>query len=92
MWSVLTIIAYFALALIIPTVWMARNVRRRTAGERRVTCPRDGAPSLVQLDSWFAVRMHALGNPELLVAQCSRWPQYAGCAQDCRGEMATRGS
>ncbi len=91
MWSVLTIIGYFVLALIIPTVWMAVNVRRRSAGDRRVSCPRDGAASLIKLDSYYAVRMHALGNPELLVGECSRWPLYAGCDQACRGELATRG-
>ena len=91
MWSVLTIIGYFVLALVIPTAWMALSARRGAAGERRVVCPRDGAPSLVKLDSWYAVRMRALGNPELLVGQCSRWPGYAGCGQECRSEMATRG-
>jgi hypothetical protein len=91
MWSVFTIIGYFVLALVIPTAWMALSVRRRTAAERRVLCPRDGVSSLVKLDSWYAVRMHALGNPELLVGQCSRWPGYAGCGQECREEMATRG-
>jgi hypothetical protein len=91
MGSVFPIIAYFLLALIVPTMWMALSVRRRTAGERRVVCPRDGMPSLIQLDSWHAVRMHALGNPELLVGRCSKWPRYAGCGQECRDEMTTRG-
>ena len=91
MWPVLAFIGYLVLALAIPTIWMALSVLRRTTPERRVLCPRDGSPSLVKLDSWYAVRMHALGNPELLVGRCSRWPARAGCGQGCRAEMATRG-
>jgi hypothetical protein len=87
MWSVYTIIGYFLLALLIPTVWMALSVRRRTRGQHRVICPGDGAPALVRLDRWHAVRMHALGNPELLVAGCSRWPERARCEQGCRESL-----
>jgi hypothetical protein len=91
MWPVYKIIGYFLLALAIPIAWMALSVRSRTRGQRRVACPRDGVPSLIKLDSWYAVRMHAAGNPELLVGECSRWPQLAGCAQQCRAQLVIPG-
>ncbi len=91
MWPVLAFIGYLVLALAIPTIWMAASVLRKTAAERSVLCPRDGVSSRVKLNSCYAVRMHALGNPELLVAQCSRWPQYGGCGQECLAEVITRG-
>jgi hypothetical protein len=91
MWSVYTIIGYFLLALAIPIAWMTISVRLKTRGARRVTCPQDGRVALVELDSWHAVKMHALGNPELLVRECQRWPASRGCDQECREQMATRG-
>ena len=91
MWSVYTIIGYFLLALLIPIAWMTLSVRLRTRGARRVTCPCDGRMSLVELDSWHAIKMHTLGNPELLIRECQRWPALGGCAQECRGQLATRG-
>jgi hypothetical protein len=36
------------------------------------------------------MRMHALGNPELLVRQCTRWPEYGGCGQECRQQIGVR--
>ena len=91
MLPVFAFIAYLLLALAIPTVWMALSVRRRTAGELSVVCPRAGSQALVKLDTCYAVRMHALGNPELLVTDCSRWPGLAGCGQECREELSNRG-
>jgi hypothetical protein len=92
MWSVYTIIGYFLLALLIPTCWMALSVRRRVRGTREVRCPQDGRRSIIELDTWYAVRKHALGDPELLVARCSQWPRRSGCGQGCRDDVATPGS
>jgi hypothetical protein len=91
MWSVYTIIGYFLLAIAIPIAWMMVSVRLRTRGARRVICPRDGRAALIELDSWYAVKMHARGNPELLVRECQRWPALGGCRQECREQIATRG-
>lgn len=92
MWSVYTIIGYFLLALVIPACWMALSVRRRTRAIREAWCPRDGMRTAIQLDTWYAVRKHALGDPEFRVVRCSKWPRYAGCGQECRDEIVTPGS
>jgi hypothetical protein len=44
----------------------------------------------VGMDPWYAIRMHARGNPELLVLQCTRWPEYGGCEQNCREQIGVR--
>ena len=38
-----------------------------------VSCPRNGA--------FAAVNLHGGDRPQVM--RCSRWPEYAGCAQDC---------
>jgi hypothetical protein len=90
MWSVYTVIAYFILALAIPIGIAGWTIWRKTRASRRVSCPRDGAVSAVGLDPWYAMRMHLLGNPEVLVRQCTRWPEHGGCRQDCRAQIGVR--
>ena len=87
MWAVYTVIAYFVLALIIPIVWASAGTWRRARLARQVTCPESGAPAAVMLDPWFAVRMHALGNDELRVRKCVRWPSCAGCGRNCLEQL-----
>jgi hypothetical protein len=90
MWSVYTVIAYFVLALTIPIGIAALTIWKKTRASRPVACPRDGLTASVGLDPRYAMRMHALGNPELLVRQCTRWPEYGGCGQECRQQIGVR--
>jgi len=90
MWSVYTVIGYFVLALLIPIGIAASTIWRKTRASRRVACPRDGGSASVGLDPWYAMRMHARRNPELLVLQCTRWPEYGGCEQNCREQIGVR--
>jgi hypothetical protein len=89
MWVAYTIIAYFVLALLVPAAWALARTWRRTRTSRQVTCPSFGAPVLVTLDPWYAVRMHALGNYELRVMNCTRWPEERDCGQECLARTAT---
>jgi hypothetical protein len=87
MWRVFLVIGYFALALLIPLTWMAVSVWRKARRPRAVVCPDNGSVSIVGLDSWHAVRMHALGNPEPFIERCSLWRDGAVCEQDCREQL-----
>ena len=87
MWVVYTVMAYFLLALLIPVAWASARTWQRARVSRRVTCPEGGTASLVMLDPWFAVRMHALGNGELRVRDCARWPERGGCSRECLGQL-----
>ncbi|SPE33431.1 hypothetical protein SBA3_20022 [Candidatus Sulfopaludibacter sp. SbA3] len=89
MWSVFTVIAYFVLALLIPIGWALGRVWRRTRVSRQVTCPALSAPTLVTLDPWYAVRMHARGDNELRVADCGRWPERRDCNRECLTQIGT---
>jgi hypothetical protein len=90
MWVVSFFVSYLALALIIPTCWALAPVWRRARHSRRVDCPGSAHVAMVDLDPWYAVRMSALGNPELRVKDCSRWPERSRCGQDCLVSLRTQ--
>jgi hypothetical protein len=89
MWVVYTFISYLILALLVPTVWALWPTWRRARIFRHVTCPAASAPALVTLDAWYAVRMHTLGNNELRVRKCARWPERRDCGQECLTQIGT---
>jgi hypothetical protein len=89
MWAVYTFIGYLALALLTPVVWAEWRVWRRARVSRHVTCPALGIPALVKLDPWYAVRMHALGNEELRVVDCSGRQECPACGQECLAQTGT---
>jgi hypothetical protein len=88
MWAIFTVIGYFLLALLIPVCWSLGRVWRRTRGAHAVTCPGIGEPALLGLDQWHAVRMHARGDAELRVLECSQWPERGNCARQCLAQIA----
>jgi hypothetical protein len=46
-------------------------------------CPETGETAKVQIDAPRAAASAIPGRPELHIAECSRWPERRGCAQDC---------
>ena len=89
MWPVYVFVGYLMLALLVPTVCALWPTWRRARIARRVTCPAAGAPALVALDPWYAARMHAVGNAELRVRQCARWPEHRNCGQECLSQIGS---
>jgi hypothetical protein len=83
MWVIYFFISYLVLALLVPMVWALWPTWRRARTVRQVPCPAFGASALVTLDPWYAVRMHALGNSEVRVRDCARWPECRDCGQEC---------
>lgn len=83
MWAVYTVLGYFLLALLVPVGWALGHVWRRAREPRHLTCPDDSVASLVGLDPWYAVREHTLGEPEVRVRECTRWPERRECGQEC---------
>ncbi len=56
---------------------------RRFRGQRLVTCPQNHLPAAVKVDAMVAGISAAMGEPTLRLHQCSRWPERAGCGQEC---------
>jgi hypothetical protein len=56
-------------------------------GRRVVTCPENQNPAGVTLDARHAMAT-ALGKPpQLRLESCSRWPEKAGCGQECLSQI-----
>jgi hypothetical protein len=62
--------------LLVPLVRLTLRFR----GSRVVTCPETNAPAAVKVD---ALRAALQGPDQLLLQQCSRWPERQGCGQEC---------
>ena len=83
MWPVYLVITWFVLALVVPVSLASWHAWRRARTARRVACPVIGAPAVVTLDPWYAVRKHALGDNELRVIGCECWPERRDCGREC---------
>ena len=59
-------------------------------GRRLVTCPENQRPAGVRLDSSRAALGGLLHAPKLELAECTRWPEKAGCGQECLREIESR--
>lgn len=88
MWVAPVFVAYLVLALTIPLVRALAPVWRRARIPRQVRCPQIGAAAAIDLDAWYAVKMHAIGDSELCVRDCSRWPEDRGCGRECLIQIA----
>lgn len=88
MWEAPVFVAYLVLALTIPLVRALAPVWRRARIARQVRCPQAAGSASIDLDAWYAVKMHALGNSELCVRHCSRWPEDRDCGRECLIQIA----
>lgn len=78
------IVPVIGLAAVVTVAFGAARFRAwfRNRGERVVTCPENRRPAGVRVD---AFRVAQLGSFRL--AECSRWPERAGCGQECLSQI-----
>jgi len=88
MWVMYFFLSYLLLALTIPLALALVPLWRRANAARIVKCPEALKSVTVRLDPWYAVKMHALGNPELRLLDCTEWPQRDACARGCLVQIA----
>jgi len=55
----------------------------RFRGDRLITCPENLQPAGVQVDARHAAVTALTAGPDLRLSSCSRWPEKAGCGQEC---------
>jgi hypothetical protein len=56
-------------------------------GQRVITCPENRRPAGVVVDARHAAATALGKSPELRLASCSRWPERAGCGQECLSQI-----
>jgi len=81
----LLIAAILVLLLVISWRWIDSWLSFR--GERVVTCPENERPAGVRLDAVHAAAEWFAGRRPLRLNACSRWPELAGCGQECPREI-----
>lgn len=59
----------------------------RYRGERVVTCPENRRPAGVALDVSHAAASGLRFRTDLRLRSCSRWPEKAGCGQECLSQI-----
>jgi hypothetical protein len=79
-------IVLFLLSMI-PLGWVALRTYRRFRGTRVITCPETGRAAAVEIDKRHAAATFAMGEQELRLTSCSRWPEKEGCGQDCLSQI-----
>jgi len=65
----------------------ALRVYLRYRGQRVVKCPETQRPAGVRVAAWQAAERFFTGNPQIRLSECSRWPERAGCGQDCLSQV-----
>jgi hypothetical protein len=56
-------------------------------GTRVVVCPESREAAAVQVDAGHAALSASRGRPQLRLELCTRWPERAGCGQECLGQI-----
>ncbi len=84
-WTVMGIVV----ALLAATV-LGRAVRLwwKYRGDRVITCPENHRPAGVRVDAGHVAARPFAKTPPLQLSSCSRWPERAGCGQECLGQVA----
>lgn len=73
----LLVISFFAFRRLFQT-WLDYR------GDKVITCPETEQPAGVTVDLRHAAKSAFLGaEPELQLSSCTRWPEKAGCGQEC---------
>lgn len=55
----------------------------RLRGKRLIVCPENRQPAAVNLDAARSARKAFFGSPYFRLSDCTRWPERAGCGQEC---------
>jgi len=84
---VLAAILALVIGAIVFGLSMAVYTYRRYRGERLVTCPETLQPAAVHVNAVNAAKRAAIGNDQIRLHQCSRWPERQNCGQDCLAQV-----
>ena len=73
-------------------VWWLGGTWLKYRGQRVITCPENHRPAGVVRDATHAAATVFGKTPELRLSECSRWPEKAGCGQECLSEVRESGA
>jgi len=76
-------------AAIVILVWKMATAWVKYRGDLLITCPENRRPAGVRVDAGHAAATSLAHRPEMRLASCSRWPERAGCGQECLSQLET---
>ena len=85
--SILQIVLVLLALSLLPVAAVAVRAYLRYRGTRVVTCPETHKPVAVRVDKGHAAVTHALGEEELRLETCTRWPERQHCGQECLSQI-----
>jgi len=68
-------------------LWRMAGSWIKYRGNRLITCPENLRPAGVRVDASHAAATALGRHPELRLSSCSRWPERAGCGQQCLSQV-----
>ncbi|PWU02992.1 MAG: hypothetical protein C5B51_19810 [Terriglobia bacterium] len=83
MLNMAALITAAVVVLIAIAAWRMGSAWLKYRGKRVITCPESRTPAGVSLDVRHAASTALKGDLKLRLTSCSRWPERAGCGQDC---------
>lgn len=79
-----------AAAVVVAVVYEITRALRtylKFRGKRIISCPENHQPAAVRVAAGKAAVGAALHAPHLNLSECSRWPEKAGCGQECLSQI-----
>ena len=70
-------------ALLLFGIWYVARAYRKQRGEQVIICPETGNTAIVEVDAMRAALTSVVGQPDMRLRECSRWPMKADCGQEC---------
>ena len=84
----MTLVMYVVITALVTTVlflgiryFVRAYVRYRDS--RIIICPGNGEAAIVEVDAVHAALTSALGQPDVRLQNCARWPLNQSCGQEC---------
>jgi hypothetical protein len=59
----------------------------RFRGQRLITCPETHQPAAVHVNGGKVMATTLIGNQQVRLDQCARWPEKRNCGQDCLSQV-----
>jgi hypothetical protein len=77
------------LAALVAALVLQRVVRVwwKYRGTRVITCPENRQTAAVEVKAGSAAVVSLAGAPRVRLSACSRWPERAGCGQECLSQV-----
>lgn len=88
----MTTVTYFSITVLVATavffgIRCFVRARRRYGGAQRIICPETGKTAMVELDAVRAALTSAVGEPDIRLESCWRWPLNENCGQECLTQL-----